>query len=67
MVSQWYYTQVGGKTNGPFTTRKLRQLASTGQMLPNDKLRLDGHSKFVRAGNMAGLFPPSSSDPVSPV
>jgi len=66
MVSRMYYTRVGGKTNGPFSPRKLRQLASAGQLLPNDWLRMDGNAKSVRAGNIEGLFPPSSSDKFSP-
>ncbi len=65
MLSQWYYTRVGGKTDGPFSARKLRQLASTGRLRPDDRLRMDGNSKSVRAGNIAGLFPASASDAAS--
>jgi len=57
MVSQRYYTRVAGKTHGPFSTRKLRQMASAGQLLPNDRVRSDGNSKSVSAGSIAGLFP----------
>lgn len=66
MLSQWYYTRVGGKTDGPFSARKLRQLASSGQLRPDDRLRMDGHAKSVRAGNIAGLFPTSASGAASP-
>ena len=66
MVSQWYYLRVGGNPNGPFSARKIRQLASAGQLLPDDRLCLDGNPKVVRAGNIEGLSPPTSPATVSP-
>jgi hypothetical protein len=66
VLSQWYYTRVGGKTNGPYSVRKLRQLASAGQLRPDDRLRMDGNAKSVRAGNIDGLFSPSAPDAFTP-
>lgn len=66
MVSQSYYTRVGGKTNGPFSLRRLRQMASVGKLHPNDMLRMDGNAKSVKAENIEGLFSPSSSHSFSP-
>lgn len=66
MASQWYYKRVGGKTSGPFSGIRLRQLASSGQLRPNDSLRMDGNKKTVRAGDIEGVFPHSSPDTVSP-
>jgi len=57
MVPQRYYTRVGGKTDGPFSARKLKQLVSSGQLLPNDRVRADGNPKSVSAGSIEGLFP----------
>ena len=66
MVSRMYYTRLGGKTDGPFSAKKLRQLASAGRLQPDDRLRTDGNAKSVRAGTIEGLFPHSSSGGFSP-
>lgn len=57
MVAQWFYKRTGTTVHGPFMTRKLKQLASSGELRPNDRLRMDGSTKVVRAGTMEGLFP----------
>jgi hypothetical protein len=44
---------------GPFTAEKLKELASTGVLLPTDKVRRVGKDKMVTAGRVKGLFAPS--------
>ena len=55
VASRSYYTRVGGKTNGPYSVRQLRQLASAGRLTPDDSLRMDGNARSVRAVNIEGL------------
>lgn len=41
MIDRWYYTHAG-KSLGPVTAAQLRQLASTGQLSPNDLIWPEG-------------------------
>jgi antitoxin component YwqK of YwqJK toxin-antitoxin module len=56
MADQWQVSR-GGKQHGPFTTPKLKQLASEGRIQPSDMLRKDGMQKWVQASAVKGLFP----------
>ncbi|MFO0811292.1 MAG: DUF4339 domain-containing protein [Gemmataceae bacterium] len=51
----WYYEHEG-KPGGPVTVSQLRQLASSGQLLPTDKVRKDDMTKWVKARAVKGLF-----------
>ena len=61
MLSQSYYTRIGGKTYVPLSPRRLRRLVLAGLLLPNDRLHTDGDAKTVRAGDIEGLSSPSSA------
>jgi hypothetical protein len=60
VATQWFYTRVGQETLGPCTSRTLKQLASTGQILPTDMVRKEGMEKAVRARRVKGLFAPAA-------
>ena len=51
----WYYEHEG-QPGGPVTVSQLRQLASSGQLLPTDKVRKDDMTKWVKARTVKGLF-----------
>ena len=59
MPSQWYYKQVGREMVGPCTARELKQMASSGQLLPTDRVHREGMMKPVRARRVKGLFAPA--------
>jgi hypothetical protein len=43
---------------GPCTSRELKELASTGQLLPTDRVLKDGMERAVKARRVKGLFAP---------
>jgi hypothetical protein len=60
MASQWFISRVGAKSFGPFTSQKLKELASTGGVLASDMIRKEGADKTVKAGKLKALFPRTS-------
>jgi hypothetical protein len=56
---QWFYTREGQEMLGPCTSRELKQLASSGQLLPTDSVREGGMEKAVTARRIRGLFAPA--------
>jgi GYF domain 2 len=56
MASQWYFSLNGQAMSGPCSSRELKRLASTGQLLPTDRVRKEGMEKPVRARRLKGLF-----------
>jgi hypothetical protein len=56
MPIHWYYTQDGPIMRGPVTGRTLKQLASTGQLLPTHRVRKEGMISSVKARRVKGLF-----------
>ncbi|MGH7222791.1 MAG: GYF domain-containing protein, partial [Gemmataceae bacterium] len=44
MIDRWYYTH-GGQTLGPVTAARLRQLAVSGQLTPNDRIWPEGRQQ----------------------
>jgi hypothetical protein len=57
MASKWYFTRNGRDRLGPFTSKQLRQLAATGQLVPTDMVLKEGNSRWVEAGSIPKLFP----------
>ena len=43
---------------GPFTAKELKEMASSGQILPTDTVRREGAEMMVAARRVKGLFPP---------
>ncbi len=66
MSTHWCYTRDGRTTFGPVTWRELRQMASTGELLPSDVVGHVGMPRSMRAGGVARLFDPDGQ-PGSPV
>ncbi|MGD0897003.1 MAG: GYF domain-containing protein [Thermoguttaceae bacterium] len=63
MADQWYYAQKGQR-QGPVSEEQLKELASTGQLKPNDKVWKQGMAQWAKA---IEVFPPAvPAPPVSP-
>ncbi len=59
MATEWYM-QKDGRKHGPISGRKLRQLASTGKIKPEDLIQKKGMTEWQPAKNLTGLFPKQS-------
>jgi len=55
MTPQWYYA-LSGKTFGPVSVEALKQLVSTRDLAPTDKVSKDGLDGWMDAGLVDGLF-----------
>lgn len=63
MPSQWYYV-VNGQQGGPITSPKLKHLAITGRLSPDDLVWRDGMEDWEPASTLKGLFDqPDSVEP----
>jgi hypothetical protein len=62
MADEWFIKRDDQKT-GPFTSGQLRQMATTGQLLPIDLITKGGVDNWVPASNVKGLFAPPVADP----
>lgn len=69
MERQWYYAR-GNEKHGPVSSRELRQLADSGELLPTDLVWKAGTKDWAPANTVTGLFgeypsqPPKRSPPV---
>jgi hypothetical protein len=54
--TQWFYSQDGRNMLGPCTSLEMKQLASTGKILPTYRVQRKGRDKTVIARNVKGLF-----------
>jgi hypothetical protein len=63
MADQWYYVQQGQR-QGPVAEEELKQLASSGQLKPTDKVWKQGMAVWTEASQVDGLIPPP--DPSQP-
>jgi len=52
---EWYYA-TGDKQQGPVSSAELKQLAASGQLVPDDLVWREGMSEWVEASNVRGLF-----------
>jgi hypothetical protein len=59
MSVQWFYSSDGKMMVGPCTSLEMKNLASTGQILPTYRVRRKGRAKTVMARNVKGLFRPT--------
>lgn len=60
MSAQWFYSVDGRTMIGPCTSLEMKQLASTGQILPTYRVQRKGRFKTVMARNVKGLFLPTA-------
>ena len=58
MPNQWYYIK-DGQQQGPVAAERLKELASSGQLLEDDLVWQDGIVDWVAAKSIKGLFPVS--------
>ncbi len=56
MSRQWFVRR-GNKEVGPLSAARLRELAASGKIGPDDKVRRDDREQFVPASRIPGLFP----------
>jgi antitoxin component YwqK of YwqJK toxin-antitoxin module len=63
MAEQWYIVHDQQKA-GPFSPTQLRQLASSGQLVPTDHVWKEGMASWVSASKISGLFAPRSTPAV---
>jgi hypothetical protein len=65
MVAEWFYTEQGQR-RGPVTWQQLQQLATAGQVKPNDLVWKNGMAQWVPASSQAGLFGAPAAPPPAP-
>lgn len=56
MAGQWYYTRTGERY-GPVTTEELKQLVSTGELVPADLVWNEGMAAWTPISKVRGLLP----------
>jgi GYF domain 2 len=56
MPTQWFYSLDGRTMCGPCTPLEMKQLASSGRILPTSRVKRKGRTKTVMARNVKGLF-----------
>jgi uncharacterized protein DUF4339 len=66
MSTRWFYTRDGRTMLGPFSSQALKQLASTGQILPTDRVRKASMERTVRARRVKGLLFAAPAAPAGP-
>ena len=66
MADQWYYAQQGQR-QGPVAEEQLKQLASSGQLKPTDKVWKQGMAAWQAVSQIPGLFPFVASDEPPPI
>ncbi len=65
MASQWYFYR-GGERFGPVSTEQIQQLATSGELAPDDSLWRDGLDNPVAAKMFNGLFPTADANQTPP-
>jgi GYF domain 2 len=56
LATQWFYSPDGQKMLGPCTSLEMKQLASSGKILPTYRVQRKGRPTTVMAKNVKGLF-----------
>jgi hypothetical protein len=64
MASRWFHKRDRQPMHGPFTAKKLKEMASSGQILPTDSVRREGTDTMITAQRVKGLFPSIQVKPV---
>jgi len=60
VAKQWFYSHCGEKVIGPVTSRELKKLASSGELLPTDTVRRESAGTMIAARRVKNLFPPQT-------
>ncbi len=61
-MTEWYYAK-GDKKHGPVSSKQLKQLARTGELLPTDLVWKEGAADWKPAKLLNGLFPETKQAP----
>lgn len=61
-MSHTWYVKHNGKTVGPITSAKWKQLVGSGRIIPETQLRLGDDGKWVVASKVRGLLAGSAVD-----
>ncbi len=59
MASEWFYTVNGQQSPNSASDAQIKQMATSGQLLPTDMVWKDGMDNWVPAHTIKGLFPAS--------
>lgn len=62
-TNRFYYESADRVKRGPFKAKQLKQLASSGKLLPTDTVWRDGLDTPFVAGKIKGLFPVATTSP----
>lgn len=65
MSQQWFVSR-DGQSAGPFSSAQLKAQAEAGSLRLDDRLRLDGQTKWVKAAAVKGLFENAPAAAVAP-
>lgn len=65
-MTEWYYAK-GNDKHGPVSSKQLKQLARTGELLPNDLVWKEGAPDWKPAKLLNGLFPETKQAPKPPL
>lgn len=65
MSHNWYYAR-GGEKHGPISSTELKQLATEGQLSPDDLVWREDMKDWKKASSVKGLFPEPSTPPETP-
>jgi hypothetical protein len=62
MAGQYFYAR-GEQRFGPFSGTRMKELATSGDLVPTDTVWKHGMKKSVRAGRVQDLFPTAAAQP----
>ena len=65
MADQWFYSQEG-QQYGPMSTLQIKNLATAGELQPNDLLWKEGLESWIPASRLKGLFDVQTPEDESP-
>jgi hypothetical protein len=67
MAGEWFVAREGQQPSGPVTPQQLKQMATSGQLQPEDLVWREGMPKWVPAGQVKGLLgAPPTEPPAAP-
>ncbi len=61
-MADWYFEK-NGRSRGPVSWARLRQMAASGQIGPHDLVLREGGAEWAEASAVAGLFPAPAPEP----
>lgn len=64
-VARKWFAEINGDAVGPLNNAALKQMASTGKLRPEDRVRQDGGDTWIAAASIRGLFNATPNGPQS--